>query len=1373
MKCGRKMSRLVAIAVVLMMTGCGLAEFPLVGAQGRAGNVDAAAIGFTSHKDLDDPNPVTVPYAPANTTVVATVRNTGASAITGQLPVTMEVGKGTADTRFYEDAEGAWMPSGWSVTDFTGAKWHSTARAFFSPGRSAWAGIEDQAAVQYGANWAESMTLALNVTVPGGGSPTLQFYHYFSTKFNTDGGYVEIRNMSVTPERWDRNVSGNWSFTGIGYNGTTATINPTGTNDAPCFCGDSTGWQMASINLAYYTGYNIRVRFIFSSSNVPQNPGQLNGWFVDDVKISDSITTAFQDSFDSFANWTAANMRAAGMVAPGWRQDNGGNPNNASGSKCFSNKNQANGAYIDGEDSALATPSISLAGATNARLYFWMKISSQAFSDGGFLEVQGSNGSWVPLETPWLSTWNGGTLDTMSAYRGRNAYSSSPNVWTKVVFDLSKYTGSSVRVRFHFYSFDDGNTGFGWYLDEIKVVAWNFAVSGSSQKNAPTPLNPAQTANIQFTFDLSGGEGTYSFKLISNLPGDEDGSNDAYTIIIEVRKEMGLDMSFSQNPVSILHGRTENVTVRVTNKGNMPDDVTLRLVSYPPDWSLILNRTNITAIRDNATANVNLRITVPIDESSTIFFITVNVTSRQNSSITRERTLQVSVTNGPPTATQNNPSPNPAAVFQTVKFDGSPSSDPDGDALNYSWEFGDGTAVVYGPVVYHAFGVKGSYNIRLNVSDGGPGSSDEDIKVLTVTDAAPTPIITVITTPYNGSFQINSPVKFNGSSSNDEQTSSLNYTWDFGDETVDYGMEVSHNFTSRGKFNVTLTVTDKGGQSMTSAPVRISINAYPVAIISSPTDGSTVSTGDSIRFESNGSSDPDGDPLTYEWLDNQAGEAPISTSSSFSTIFEIGGLSHKITLNVYDGHGKLSYNFTQITIIVINRTNHPPRLENGTVSPKEGDQGYQFNYTVRYFDEDNDPPQYLNVLIDNKPQTMLLTPSNWQDNNYRDGKDYFFVPLGTLLKGQDYPHNYSFETADKKSGKVTTDIYDGPTVKWVRPIGKDSWMPEIVPGSVYLIGDYRTLLSGVNITPPAIPTGNESLGLAFLMNTTAPANLWFWANITIKYNNVNYSSFCESTLRVWWSLEGAPWALVPNSGLDLDKHLLWFNVTRPNAKYAVFGTPLPPQPPPKHNGTGPDYTWMIVGAVVAVVAVAGIGFFLMMRKRKAASAEPGRESRVEPATGETVSGEAMTPAREAKAARAEAEEPEPVKTFQPGAGASVAIFRPGEGSRTKVFRPGGEEEPTMATPSTEEEEKIFRPESRDVEDGETAEGPVVQEEAVKAKVVEYTDEKTLDTEETPEMPGARPAEEEIEEVEGKKPIPKPAPKKADESLDDLMKELDK
>jgi hypothetical protein len=278
------------------------------------------------------------------------------------------------------------------------------------------------------------------------------------------------------------------------------------------------------------------------------------------------------------------------------------------------------------------------------------------------------------------------------------------------------------------------------------------------------------------------------------------------------------------------------------------------------------------------------------------------------------------------------------------------------------------------------------------------------------------------------------------------------------------------------------------------------------------------------------------------------------------------------------------------------------------------------------------------------------------------------------------------------------------------------------------------------------------------MNTTAPADKWFGANITIKYSSWNYSQLCESTLKIYWSVDNQPWTAVPHSGLDLEGQLLWMNVTRSSAKFAVFGTPLPTDG--GHHGdqnvTKPNdlLTYAAVGAVVAGVGAGAAAFVVVRRKRKAPP-EPTFEERVEYVPEATGAKKEAKPARPVEEEKVEAASGESVKVFRP-AGGEVAIFRPGEGQKTKVFRPG---------------ERIFKPEAKEVEEGESAEGPVVEEEAVKPKVVEYSDEKPPEDEEEKEMPGTRSAEEEVEEAEGKKPVQKPAEKKEEDDLDDLLEDL--
>jgi PKD repeat protein len=55
-----------------------------------------------------------------------------------------------------------------------------------------------------------------------------------------------------------------------------------------------------------------------------------------------------------------------------------------------------------------------------------------------------------------------------------------------------------------------------------------------------------------------------------------------------------------------------------------------------------------------------------------------------------------------------------------VNFSGSGSTDADGDALSFKWDFGDGSGISYGENVQHLFPDRGSYIVTLIVDDGNP-----------------------------------------------------------------------------------------------------------------------------------------------------------------------------------------------------------------------------------------------------------------------------------------------------------------------------------------------------------------------------------------------------------------------------------------------------------------------------------------------------------------------------------------------------------------------------------------------------------------------------------------------------------------------------
>ncbi len=70
----------------------------------------------------------------------------------------------------------------------------------------------------------------------------------------------------------------------------------------------------------------------------------------------------------------------------------------------------------------------------------------------------------------------------------------------------------------------------------------------------------------------------------------------------------------------------------------------------------------------------------------------------------------------------------------TVAFNATASSDPDGDALTFAWDFGDNTTGS-GPTIAHTYRAAGSYTVTLTVTDPN-GASATQTATITVTGSS-------------------------------------------------------------------------------------------------------------------------------------------------------------------------------------------------------------------------------------------------------------------------------------------------------------------------------------------------------------------------------------------------------------------------------------------------------------------------------------------------------------------------------------------------------------------------------------------------------------------------------------------------------------
>jgi len=154
-----------------------------------------------------------------------------------------------------------------------------------------------------------------------------------------------------------------------------------------------------------------------------------------------------------------------------------------------------------------------------------------------------------------------------------------------------------------------------------------------------------------------------------------------------------------------------------------------------------------------------------------------------------------------PTADANGPYSGTAGA--AVTFDGT-STDPDGTIVSWEWDFGDDNNGI-GEMPSNTYAADGTYIVKLTVTDNS-GEGDVDVTAV-VFGIGNLPPSADADGPYPGEVDV--PVSFDGSGSEDLDGMIVSYEWDFGDETM-LATEQSpdHPYDEAGAYFVTLTVTD-------------------------------------------------------------------------------------------------------------------------------------------------------------------------------------------------------------------------------------------------------------------------------------------------------------------------------------------------------------------------------------------------------------------------------------------------------------------------------------------------------------------------------------------------------------------------------------
>jgi len=357
-------------------------------------------------------------------------------------------------------------------------------------------------------------------------------------------------------------------------------------------------------------------------------------------------------------------------------------------------------------------------------------------------------------------------------------------------------------------------------------------------------------------------------------------------------------------------------SVRIDLNGSMSSDPDGTITAY--EW-IQISGSSVT-LYDSATVDAWF---IPSNMGSLRFQLTVT----DSDGATASDLVDVTVVNLPPTS-KAGPDQN-VKKDDNVTLDGLASSDPDGDTLTFSW------AQVAGPIVilYDANTATPNftassiavYTFNLTVNDGNGGASSDLVSVssgnlLPIANAGP-----------DQNAQKRTVVTLDGVLSSDADGDVLAFSWtQIGGPivTLSNPANVTTSFTPTlaGLYRFSLSVDDgNGGVSTDTVDVTVT-NRPPVA--EAGPDGNVAITFLATLYGT-GSSDPDVDPLSFDW--RQTAGTPvllIGANTATPTFTPTVAGSYTFELTVDDGDGG-----TSTDSVTVNAINGQPPTAIATVWP--------------------------------------------------------------------------------------------------------------------------------------------------------------------------------------------------------------------------------------------------------------------------------------------------------------------------------------------------------------------------------------------------------------------------------------------------------
>jgi hypothetical protein len=350
-------------------------------------------------------------------------------------------------------------------------------------------------------------------------------------------------------------------------------------------------------------------------------------------------------------------------------------------------------------------------------------------------------------------------------------------------------------------------------------------------------------------------------------------------------------------------------------------------------------------------------------------------------------------------------------IGQRVNLDGSGSTDPDGDELNFAWQQVSGPEVLLQDVqtAYPWFdtAVEGTVEFELTVSDGFVSSAPDRmaVRILQLNNAP------VADAGDDQHAYVGDEVFLNASRSFDPDNDNLSYSWS---QTNGASVSLAGADTDRPSFTPTtsgvlqFTVEVMDGQASSQDSVMVTVDDINQVPLADAGDDSVVNIGETVVLDGSLSYDPDGDAISFIWSQVEGTRVSLNSSNSAAPSFvPVEKGVYIFELKVYDGSDTSSPDTVTVTV----------QDEVVGIEPISPSMGSVVSDNPEFaWSGDNSITKYkLYVSIKNHKYYNLYTGCN-TSYTMHPVLWYWFIPSGTTM--QWYTKGYSSDGQE-----ITSEVF--------------------------------------------------------------------------------------------------------------------------------------------------------------------------------------------------------------------------------------------------------------------------------------------------------------------------------------------------------------